>query len=323
MRQYLDLIEKIKYEGEYKQNRTGVGTYSIFGTQLRFNMNDGFPLVTTKSVHMKSVIHELLWFISGNTNIKYLQDNGVRIWNEWADEHGNLGPVYGHQWRNWSDYRIGSYADMAAGLETPPEQLGYEWVATLSKTVKNENGEEYKEEDYGLYHRKIDQLQRCIDLLRNNPNDRRIIVSAWNPSVLPDDAATFSENVANGRQALPPCHAFYQFYHINGKLSLQMYQRSCDVPLGGPFNIASYAALLMMVAQVTGLEANELIWTIGDAHIYENQMDGINEQLTRTPYALPQLVLNSDCKEIDDFKFEDFDLVNYQHHPKIPMPVAV
>lgn len=316
MKNYNELLKKIKDEGEYKQNRTGVGTYSIFGTQLRFKMSDGFPLVTTKATHFKSVIHELIWFISGNTNIRYLQDNGVKIWDAWADEWGNLGPVYGAQWRAWKDYRIASYADIIAGLEYDPKALGYSRVGPLAPDPNDQLG-------YVLFKREIDQLQNCIDTLRNNPNDRRIITSAWNPGLLPDNADDFATSVVKGNQALPPCHAFFQFYHINGKLSLQLYQRSVDSFLGLPFNIASYAALLMMVAQVTGLEANELVWTGGDTHIYENHMDQIDTQLDRTPYELPSLGLNPNCKEIDDFKFEDFDLMNYQHHPKLTGKVAV
>jgi len=272
--QYLNLVRRILDEGEYKDNRTGVGTYAIFGTQMRFNLREGFPLLTTKFTHFPSIAHELLWFISGNTNIKYLQDNGVRIWNEWANENGDLGPVYGAQWRNFD----------GSG---------------------------------------IDQLQNIIDKLRTNPNDRRLICSAWNPKVLPVDEDSFSVNVANGKCALPPCHAFYQFFHINGKLSLQMYQRSVDSFLGLPFNIASYALLLQMVAHVTGLEAHELIWTGGDTHIYENHIEQINEQLTRKPHHFPLVALNPDCKEIDDFKFDDIQLINYHSHPKLTGKVAV
>lgn len=272
MKNYLNLAKEVMENGEYKPNRTGVGTYSLFGAQLRFNLSNGFPMVTTKSVHWPSVVHELLWFISGNTNIKYLQDNKVRIWNEWADESGNLGPVYGAQWRNF-------------------------------------NG--------------VDQLQNVIDKLKTNPNDRRLIVSAWNPTVLPDDSMSFAENVSMGKQALPPCHAFFQFYHSDGKLSLQLYQRSVDVFLGLPFNIASYSLLLEMVAQITGLKAHEFVWTGGDVHIYENHLEQIKTQLTREPLDLPKVLLNPEITNIDDFTFNDIELINYQHHEKLTGKVAV
>jgi len=270
--QYLQLVDMIRQEGERKENRTGVDTFAIYGTQMRFNLKYGFPLMTTKYTHFPAIAHELLWFISGDTNIRYLQENGVRIWNEWADENGDLGPVYGHQWRNF-------------------------------------NG--------------VDQLQNVIDTLRTNPNDRRIIVSAWNPEVLPDNSLSFSENVAQGRQALPPCHSFFQFFHLNGKLSLQMYQRSVDSFLGLPFNIASYALLLQMVAHVTDLQAHEFIWVGGDTHLYENHMEQIDEQLNRVPYDFPTVRLNPDIKEIDDFTIDDIELVGYQHHPKLTGKVAV
>jgi len=311
MKQYLDLARHVIDNGVWKENRTGVRAKSTFGYQMRFDMADGFPIVTTKSVHFPSVVHELLWFISGDTNIRYLQDNGVRIWNEWADENGDLGPVYGRQWRSWLDHKVVKYADVSVGLEERPESVGYVHVADMESL------------DAGLYVRKIDQLQRAINVLRNNPDDRRIIVAAWNPSVLPEDGMSFAENVANGRQALPPCHAWYQFYHREGKLSLQIYQRSCDVFLGVPFNISSYALLLHLVSQVTNLQPDELIWTGGDVHIYENHIEQIETQLTRQPYELPTLVLNQDRKEIDDFVYDDIRLENYKHHPKLVGKVAV
>jgi len=315
--QYLNLLQFILSCGEYKENRTGIGTYAVFGTQMRFDMNDGFPLFTTKLVHFPSIAHELLWFISGSTNIKYLQDNGVRIWNEWADENGELGPVYGYQWRKWEDWKIECYSDIAVGQAVEPAWMGYEWVGHISKDSRGLIS------DYGLYHRKIDQLQNVIDKLRTNPNDRRLIVTAWNPGVLPFDDLSFAENVAREKQALPPCHAFYQFFHINGKLSLHMYQRSVDSFLGLPFNIASYALLLHMVAQVTNLEPYELVWTGGDTHIYENHIEQISEQVQRSPLTLPRLELNPDCREIDDFKYEDISLVDYHHWPALKGKVAV
>lgn len=315
--QYLNLARNILEYGEYKANRTGIGTYSQFGAQMRFNMNYGFPVITTKQIHLPSVIHELIWFKNGETNIKYLQDNGVRIWNEWADECGNLGPVYGKMWRAWPDYKIASIPDMAAGLEIPPDHYGYEYSANI---VKYEEGEPY--EDWALYYKPIDQLQNVIDKLRSNPNDRRLIVSAWNPGFLPFDDLDFSENVARNRQALPPCHAFYQFYHINGKLSLQIYQRSVDVFLGLPFNISSYALLLNMVAHITDLEPWDLVWTGGDCHIYENHIEQMQMQIARDPYGFPVLGLNPDCKEINDFNFNDVQIINYQHHEKLTGKVA-
>ncbi|MBP5615896.1 MAG: thymidylate synthase [Alphaproteobacteria bacterium] len=261
MKQYLDLLNDIMQNGVDKMDRTGVGTRSVFGRQMRFDLNEGFPLVTTKKVHLKSIIHELLWFIKGDTNVKYLQDNGVRIWNEWADENGDLGPVYGAQWRNW-------------------------------------NGDG------------IDQLQDVIDRLKTNPNDRRMIVSAWNPSQI-------------GQMKLPPCHMMYQFYVANGKLSCMLYQRSCDMFLGVPFNIASYALLTMMVAQVCGLKPGEFIHTLGDTHIYHNHFEQVKEQLSHTPLPLPQMKINPNVKNINDFKFEDFELVGYQSYDTIKAKVAV
>ena len=274
MKQYLDLIRHIQSQGTTKADRTGTGTISVFGYQMRFDLSEGFPLVTTKKIHVKSVIHELLWFLKGTTNIGYLQENGVRIWNEWADENGDLGPVYGHQWRNW-----------------------------------NSEG--------------IDQIHEVIATLKKNPDSRRMLVSAWNPSVMPDTGVSFSENVANNKAALPPCHAFFQFYVADGKLSCQLYQRSADVFLGVPFNIASYALLTLMVAQVCGFEAGDFIHTFGDAHIYSNHSTQIEEQLARTPKALPQMKLNPEIKNIFDFTYEDFELLNYEPHPLIKGKVAV
>lgn len=274
MKQYLELLKHVQSKGIKKEDRTGTGTKSIFGYQMRFDLSEGFPLVTTKKIHVKSVIHELLWFLKGETNIAYLQENGVRIWNEWADENGDLGPVYGHQWRNW-----------------------------------NSEG--------------IDQIEEVIRSLKTNPDSRRMIVSAWNPSVLPDTKISFSENVANNKAALPPCHAFFQFYVANGKLSCQLYQRSADVFLGVPFNIASYALLTLMVAQVCGLEAGEFIHTFGDVHIYSNHEEQVKEQLTRAPRALPTMKLNPKVTSIFDFTYEDFELLDYDPHPLIRGAVAV
>ncbi len=274
MKQYLDLLRHIQNEGVKKTDRTGTGTKSVFGYQMRFDLADGFPLVTTKKIHVKSLIHELLWFIKGATNIEYLQENGVRIWNEWADEKGNLGPVYGHQWRNW-----------------------------------NSEG--------------IDQIQGVIDTLKTNPDSRRMLVSAWNPSVLPDTSLSFSENVKNNKAALPPCHAFFQFYVADNKLSCQLYQRSADVFLGVPFNIGSYALLTMMVAQVCGYEAGDFVHTFGDVHIYSNHKEQIKEQLSRSPKPLPIMKLNPNVKNIFDFTYEDFELLNYEPHPLIKGKVAI
>ena len=274
MKQYHDLINHILENGTTKQDRTGTGTKSVFGYQMRFDLSEGFPMVTTKKLHLKSIVYELLWFLKGDTNIKYLQENGVRIWNEWADENGDLGPVYGYQWRNW-------------------------------------NGDE------------IDQISEIIETLKTNPDSRRMLVSAWNPSVLPDTSKTFSENVANGKAALPPCHAFFQFYVANGKLSCQLYQRSADIFLGVPFNIASYALFTMMMAQACGLEAGDFIHTFGDAHIYSNHQEQVNLQLSREPKPLPKMILNPEVKDIFDFTFEDFTLENYEHHPHIKAAVAI
>ena len=274
MKQYHDLLNHILENGTDKGDRTGTGTRSVFGHQLRFDLSEGFPMVTTKKLHLKSIIYELLWFLKGDTNVKYLQENGVRIWNEWADENGDLGPVYGHQWRNWNS------------------------------------------ED-------IDQIKDIVETLKKNPNSRRMLVSAWNPSVLPDTSKSFSENVANGKAALPPCHAFFQFYVADGKLSLQLYQRSADVFLGVPFNIASYALLTLMMAQVCGYEPGDFIHTFGDVHIYQNHMDQVKLQLSRDPRPLPQMKLNKKVTDIFGFNYEDFILENYDPHPGIKAPVAV
>ncbi len=274
MKQYLDLLQHIDTHGVEKTDRTGTGTKSVFGYQMRFNLAEGFPLVTTKKIHLKSLVHELLWFLKGSTNIEYLQENGVRIWNEWADENGNLGPVYGHQWRNW-----------------------------------NSEG--------------IDQIQGVIDTLKSNPDSRRMLVSAWNPSVLPDTRVSFSENVSNNKAALPPCHAFFQFYVADNKLSCQLYQRSADVFLGVPFNIGSYALLTMMVAQVCGFEAGDFVHTFGDVHIYSNHQEQIKEQLSRSPKPLPTMKLNPEIKNIFDFTYGDFELLNYDPHPLIKGKVAI
>ena len=274
MKQYLDLVRHISKNGAQKGDRTGTGTKSVFGYQMRFDLNEGFPMLTTKKLHLKSIIHELLWFIKGDTNVKYLNEHGVKIWDAWANADGELGPVYGAQWRNW-------------------------------------NGEG------------IDQLQMVIDQLKSNPNNRRIMVSAWNPSVMPDTSKSFEQNVANGKAALPPCHAFFQFYVADGKLSCQLYQRSADVFLGVPFNIASYALFTMMVAQVCNLKPGEFIHTFGDAHLYNNHLDQIELQLSREPRALPQLKINPEIKSIFDFEFEDFELLNYDPHPHIKGEVSV
>ena len=264
MKQYLDLIQRVLNEGVQKEDRTGTGTLSVFGHQMRFNLEEGFPLLTTKKLHLKSIIYELLWFLRGETNVRYLRAHGVSIWDEWANENGDLGPIYGHQWRSWPDY-----------------EDGY-----------------------------IDQISNAIETIKNNPDSRRIIVSAWNVADLKD-------------MALPPCHALFQFYVANGKLSLQLYQRSADIFLGVPFNIASYALLLMMMAQVTGLEAGEFIHTLGDAHIYNNHLEQVKLQLTREPRPLPRMVLNPDVKNIFNFGYEDFQLTGYDPHPHIKGEVAI
>ena len=274
MKQYLDLVKHVLKNGDYKGDRTGTGTKSVFGYQMRFDLNDGFPLVTTKKLHLKSIIHELLWFINGETNIKYLKDNGVKIWDAWADESGNLGPVYGSQWRNWNN-------------------------------------------------EKIDQISQLIDLIKNNPESRRMLVSAWNPSVLPDTKKSFSENVMNGKAALPPCHAFFQFYVSNNKLSCQLYQRSADIFLGVPFNIASYALFTHMIAHVCNLDVGDFVHTFGDAHIYSNHTEQIELQLSRKPRKLPTLNIKRKVDSIFNFKFEDFEIINYDPHPHIKGKVSV
>jgi thymidylate synthase len=274
MKQYLDLVQHVMENGCQKGDRTGTGTKSVFGYQMRFDLNEGFPMVTTKKLHLKSIIYELLWFLKGDTNIKYLQENGVKIWDAWADAKGDLGPVYGHQWRNW-------------------------------------NSEE------------IDQISELIKELKTNPNSRRMLVSAWNPSVLPDTTKSFDENVANNKAALPPCHAFFQFYVSDGKLSCQLYQRSADIFLGVPFNIASYALLTMMIAQVCDLEPGEFIHTFGDAHIYNNHFEQLELQLSREPKPLPKMILNPNIKDIFAFDFEDFTLEGYEPHALIKGSVAV
>lgn len=326
MKQYLDLLRHIRDRGAEKGDRTGTGTMSVFGYQMRFNLADGFPLVTTKKVFTKGIIHELLWFLKGDTNIKYLVDNGVSIWNEWpcqaylkkqgipipnrntdegkkewsllledfvnriktddafALEHGNLGPVYGKQWRAWPAYTL-----------IPAHAEGEDWIPDqYQKTV-------------------IDQITQVVERIKKTPDDRRLIVSAWNVAEIEEMA----------KSGIPPCHAFFQFYVANGKLSCQLYQRSCDTFLGVPFNIASYALLTMMVAQVCDLEPGEFIWTGGDTHIYLNHLDQVDEQLSRTPYPLPVMKINPGVKNIFDFKFEDFELVGYEHHPHIKGAVAV
>ncbi len=264
MKQYLDIIDRILTEGVHKEDRTGTGTISVFGHQSRYNLSEGFPLLTTKKLHLKSIIYELLWFLAGDTNIKYLQDNGVRIWNEWADEKGDLGHIYGYQWRSWPDYKGGC----------------------------------------------VDQISEVVDTIKNNPDSRRIIVSSWNVGDL-------------SNMNLPPCHAFFQFYVANGRLSLQLYQRSADVFLGVPFNIASYALLLKMMAQVTGLEAGDFVHTLGDAHIYSNHLEQVKLQLSREPRSLPTMKINPDVKSIFDFKYEDFVLEDYDPHPHIKGIVAI
>jgi thymidylate synthase len=274
MKQYLDLVKHVLENGNEKGDRTGTGTKSVFGHQMRFDLSEGFPMVTTKKLHLKSIIYELLWFLKGNTNINYLTENGVKIWNSWADENGDLGPVYGQQWRNWNN------------------------------------------DD-------IDQIKEVIDTLKNNPNSRRMLVSAWNPSVLPDTSISFSENVAKGKAALPPCHAFFQFYVADNKLSCQLYQRSADIFLGVPFNIASYALFTMMMAQVCGYQTGDFIHTFGDAHIYSNHFKQLELQLSRDLKPLPKMILNPDVNDIFDFTFEDFTLLDYNPHPHIKGAVAV
>lgn len=277
MKEYLKLMRHVKEHGVKKEDRTGTGTLSVFGYQMRFDLAKGFPLVTTKKCHLKSIIHELLWFLKGETNIRYLKENGVSIWDEWATDEGELGPVYGHQWRSWD-----------AGDGTT-----------------------------------IDQIKDVVEQIKSNPDSRRLIVSAWNPAVLPDTSVSPKENAANGRQALPPCHTMFQFYVLNGKLSCQLYQRSGDVFLGVPFNIASYALLTLMVAQVCDLEPGEFIHTLGDAHLYSNHLEQTEIQLAREPFPSPQMNINPAVKDLFGFTFDDFELLNYQAHPHIKAPVAI
>jgi len=277
VKQYLDLMRHVRDHGTRKGDRTGTGTISIFGYQMRFDLSAGFPLVTTKRVHLKSIIHELLWFLRGDTNIAYLKEHGVTIWDEWATDTGELGPIYGYQWRSWP---------------AP-------------------NGEH------------IDQIAALIEQIRTRPDSRRLIVSAWNVADLPDESISPQANVARGRMALAPCHAFFQFYVVNGRLSCQLYQRSADVFLGVPFNIASYALLTMMVAQVCGLKPGDFVHTFGDAHLYSNHMEQVKTQLDREPFPLPAMKLNPDVKDIFDFTFDDFELTGYESHPPIRAPIAI
>ena len=277
MKQYLDLMRHVKENGIQKGDRTGTGTVSVFGYQMRFDLSEGFPCVTTKKLHLRSIIHELLWFLKGETNTKYLKDNGVSIWDEWALDNGDLGPVYGKQWRSWP----------------------------------SPNGET------------IDQISELIEQIKTKPNSRRLIVSAWNVAELPDESISPQDNVKNGKMALAPCHAFFQFYVADGKLSCQLYQRSADIFIGVPFNIASYALLTMMIAQVCGLAPGEFVHTFGDAHLYLNHLEQAEQQLARTPYPLPVMKLNPNVKNIFDFTFEDFELVGYECHPHIKAPIAV
>ena len=277
MKQYLDLMRHVLEHGHKKSDRTGTGTISVFGYQMRFDLSQGFPLVTTKKCHLRSIIHELLWFLKGDTNIQYLTDNKVTIWDEWATEQGDLGPVYGAQWRSW---------------QTPDGRV-------------------------------IDQISQLIHDIKTNPDSRRLIVSGWNPAVLPDTKFSPKDNAAMGKQALPPCHTLFQFYVHDGKLSCQLYQRSADIFLGVPFNIASYALLTMMVAQVCDLTPGDFVHTFGDAHLYSNHMDQVKEQLSRTPHPLPQMQLNAAVKDIFGFTIDDFQLINYVAHPAIKAPIAI
>ena len=274
MKQNQDLLKYIKENGVEKKDRTGTGTISVFGYQMKFDLKKGFPLVTTKKLHLRSIIYELIWFINGVTNINYLNDNGVSIWDEWADKKGDLGPIYGAQWRNW-----------------------------------NNDG--------------VDQLKDVISSLKENPSSRRMIVTAWNPNIIPNTTKTFSENVKEGKAALPPCHAFFQFYVADNKLSCQMYQRSADVFLGVPFNIASYALLTFMIAQVCELEVGEFVHTLGDAHIYLNHLEQVDLQLSRDPLELPKLKLNPIIKSIEDFKYEDVEIIDYKFHPPIKGKISI
>lgn len=277
MQQYLDLMRHIKENGVKKEDRTGTGTLSVFGYQMRFDLQQGFPLVTTKKCHLRSIIHELLWFLKGETNIQYLTENRVSIWDEWATDTGELGPVYGKQWRSWtcSDGRT------------------------------------------------IDQIAELIEQIKNNPDSRRLLINAWNPEFLPDTSMSPKENAEAGKQALPPCHTMFQFYVADGKLSCQLYQRSGDVFLGVPFNIASYALLTMMIAQVCDLQPGDFVHTLGDAHLYSNHMEQVDLQLSRTPYPRPTMQINPEVKDIFEFRYEDFELLDYQCHPHIKAPVAI
>ncbi|ALS97536.1 thymidylate synthase [Lacimicrobium alkaliphilum] len=277
MQQYLKLMRHVLDHGVKKEDRTGTGTISVFGYQMRFDLSQGFPLVTTKKCHLRSIIHELLWFLQGQTNIAYLKENNVRIWDEWATDEGDLGPVYGKQWRSWQ----------------------------------------------GVDGEVVDQIALVVEQIKTNPDSRRLIVSAWNPAVLPDTRYSPKENAAMGRQALPPCHTLFQFYVLEGKLSCQLYQRSGDIFLGVPFNIASYALLTLMVAQVCDLEPGDFVHTFGDAHLYVNHLEQAQTQLTREPFPLPQMKLNPEVKDIFGFTIDDFELLNYQAHPHIKAPVAI
>lgn len=277
MQQYLQLMQDVRDNGVRKMDRTGVGTLSVFGYQMRFDLSAGFPLVTTKKCHLRSIIHELLWFLKGDTNVAYLQQNGVRIWNEWATADGELGPVYGAQWRSWPTHDGGT----------------------------------------------IDQMAELIHMIQTKPHSRRLVISAWNPEFLPDEGISPSENAAQGKMALPPCHTLFQFYVLDGKLSCQLYQRSADVFLGVPFNIASYALLTMMIAQVTGLQPGEFVHTFGDAHLYLNHLEQVETQLQREPLPLPKMHLNPQVDDLFAFTFDDFELQGYQCHPHISAPIAV
>jgi thymidylate synthase len=277
VKQYLDLMRHVRDNGIRKEDRTGTGTLSVFGYQMRFDLADGFPLVTTKKCHMRSIIHELLWFLRGDTNVRYLQENGVRIWNEWATDTGELGPVYGAQWRSWPA------ADGSV----------------------------------------IDQISEVIEQIKRKPHSRRLLVSAWNPAVLPDEGVSPRDNAAAGKMALPPCHTLFQFYVLEDRLSCQLYQRSADIFLGVPFNIASYALLTMMVAQVTGLRPGDFVHTFGDAHLYTNHLEQVETQLTREPLPLSHMWLNPEVTNIFDFRYDDFELRDYQSHPHIAAPIAI
>ena len=277
MQQYLDLMRHVRDSGVRKEDRTGTGTVSVFGYQMRFDLAEGFPLVTTKKCHLKSIIHELLWFLKGETNTRYLNENGVKIWDAWATDEGELGPVYGAQWRSWPATDGGA----------------------------------------------IDQIAELLQMIKNKPDSRRLIVSAWNPALLPDEGVSPQQNASNGKQALPPCHTLFQFYVLNGKLSCQLYQRSADIFLGVPFNIASYALLTMMIAQVCNLEPGEFVHTFGDAHLYLNHLEQVETQLQRKPLPLPKMMMNPKVKDLFDFRFEDFELQGYEAHAHIAAPISV